>query len=83
MGRLTQMFLRSAKLKLNKIILRALPLGHVAHGVTAMSTKYQGKDVTVLRDAKQGDKGFDQNKDQVWVRNLDGTENVAPRNEVK
>lgn len=46
-------------------------------------SKYQGKDVTVLRDAKQGDHGFDQNKDQVWVRNADGTENVAPRTEVK
>lgn len=47
-----------------------------------MST-YQGKEVTVVRDAKEGDKGFDKNKDQVWIRNADGTENVANRADVK
>jgi len=46
-------------------------------------SKYQGKDVTILRDAKQGDAGYDSNKDHVWVRNTDGSENVAPRSEVK
>lgn len=46
-------------------------------------TNYQGKDVTVVRAAKQGDQGFDAKKDQVWIRNADGTENVALRTDVK
>lgn len=45
--------------------------------------KYQGKDVDVVRDAKQGDAGFDATQDQVWVRNANGTENVAKRADVK
>ncbi len=44
---------------------------------------YQGKPVTLVRDAKTGDKGFDPKLDQVWIRNADGTEQVAPRAEVK
>lgn len=47
-----------------------------------MTKSYQGKTVTVVRDARAGDQGFDASKDQVWLRNADGTENVAPRKDV-
>ena len=48
-----------------------------------MSKQYQGKTVTVVRDARTGDVGFDQTKDQVWIRNANGTENVALRADIK
>lgn len=45
-------------------------------------SQYKGKPVTILRDAKQGDQGYDQAKDQVVVRTADGNETVALRTEV-
>lgn len=51
-------------------------------GRKTMSKVYQGKPVSVVRDARAGDVGFDATKDQVWVRNADGSENVAPRKDV-
>ena len=44
---------------------------------------YQGKKVTIVRPAKQGDQGFDQNKDdQIVISMPDGTEKTVPREEV-
>lgn len=48
-----------------------------------MSKTYQGKTVTVVRDAKEGDPNFDQSKDQVIIRNEDGTEQTVLRSDVK
>lgn len=46
-----------------------------------MTTKYQNRTVTVVRTLKQGDPGFDPNKDQVVI-NDGGTEKTVLRNEV-
>lgn len=48
-----------------------------------MPKQYQGQDVTVVRDAKQGDPNFDQQKDQVIVRLANGTEKTVARSDVK
>jgi len=45
-------------------------------------SKYQGKVVTVVRDAKQGDPSFDANKDQVIVKNADGSQSTVLRSDV-
>jgi hypothetical protein len=47
-----------------------------------MST-YQGKPVTVVRDAKAGDPAFDASKDQVIVTNANGTQSTVLRTDVK
>ena len=47
-----------------------------------MAKQYQGKPVTVVRDANDGDKGFDKATDQLWIRNANGSENVALRKDV-
>lgn len=47
-----------------------------------MQQQYQGKPVTVVRDAQQGDQGFDQSQDQVLIRLDNGTEKVVQRGEV-
>ena len=48
-----------------------------------MQQKYQGKNVTTLRPARQGDHGFDANKrDQILIRHEDNTEKVVERSEV-
>jgi hypothetical protein len=44
---------------------------------------YQGKPVQSVRDARQGDPGFQQGQDQVVVTLPDGTEKVVSRNEIK
>lgn len=45
--------------------------------------KYQGRDVTVVRAAKQGDNGFQPGQpDQVLI-NDGGTQKVVPRSEVQ
>lgn len=44
--------------------------------------QYQGKPVTVVRDAQQGDTGFDSAKDQVLIRTADGTEKAVLRSDV-
>jgi hypothetical protein len=45
--------------------------------------KYQGKNCTIVRDAKEGDPGFDAAKGaQVWVRFDDGTEVCAMKSDV-
>jgi hypothetical protein len=44
---------------------------------------YQGKPVQSMREAKQGDPGFQQNQDQVVITLGDGTEKVVSRNEIK
>lgn len=44
--------------------------------------KYQGRDVTVMRDAQQGDQGFDANvKDQVLI-NDGGQQKVVKRSDL-
>jgi hypothetical protein len=44
---------------------------------------YQGKPVQSVRDARQGDQGFQEGQDQVVITMADGTEKVVKRNEVK
>jgi hypothetical protein len=43
---------------------------------------YQGKQVTAVRPAKQGDQGFQQGKDQVTITLPDGSEKTVAKNEV-
>jgi hypothetical protein len=47
-----------------------------------MAKQYQGKNVRNVRDARQGDKGFVENTDQVVVTLDDGTEKTVKRGEV-
>ena len=44
--------------------------------------KVNGQPVTVVRDAKQGDPSFDANKDQVIVKNADGSQSTVLRSDV-
>jgi hypothetical protein len=44
--------------------------------------QYQGRNVRNLRDAQQGDKGFQEGTDQVVITLDDGTEKVVKRSEV-
>ena len=45
--------------------------------------KYQGKNVTEIRDARQGDTGFDATKSpQSFIKLEDGTQKVVPQGEV-
>ena len=44
-----------------------------------MIKQYQGKPVTVVRDAKAGDPKFVANTDQVIVTNADGSQDTVPR----
>ena len=47
-------------------------------------SKYQNQDVTVVRDAKEGDAGFDADKGaQVVIRMPDGSEKTVLKSEVK
>lgn len=43
---------------------------------------YQGKKVQSMRAATQGDQGFQQGQDQVYITLEDGTEKVVKRSEV-
>lgn len=45
-------------------------------------SQYQGKPVTIVRDVKKGDAGFDANKDQVVIKLEDGTEKTVLRADV-
>ena len=46
--------------------------------------QYQGKNVTVVRDAKQGDQGFDASKGaQSLIKLEDGAQKVVLKSEVK
>lgn len=45
-------------------------------------SKYQGKNVSVVRKAQQGDQGFDASKDQTLIRLEDGSQKVVPSNDV-
>lgn len=45
-------------------------------------SKYHGKPVTLVRDAKQGDPSFDAAKDQVIIKNADGTQSTVLRSDV-
>lgn len=56
---------------------------HSQPRTATMSKTYQGKPVTNVRDAKEGDPSFDAAKDQVIVRNADGTESTVLRSDVK
>lgn len=47
-----------------------------------MPQQYQGKNVQSMRDAKQGDSGFQQGQDQVVVTMEDGSEKTVKRSEV-
>jgi hypothetical protein len=45
---------------------------------------YQGKQVTVVRAAKQGDPGFkNDDSEQVVIKLDDGTEKTVPKDQVK
>lgn len=46
-----------------------------------MST-YQGKPVTVVRPAREGDEGFDEEIQQLVVKLEDGTEKTVARKDV-
>jgi hypothetical protein len=43
---------------------------------------YQGKKVTVVRPAKQGDQGFDPNTPKSVIKLPDGTEKTVPAAEI-
>jgi len=45
--------------------------------------QYQGKPVRQMRDAKQGDQGFQQGQDQVVITLDDGTQKTVKRSEVQ
>lgn len=44
--------------------------------------KYQNKTVSIVREAKEGDAGFDANKDQSLIRHEDGSQTVVLTSEV-
>jgi hypothetical protein len=45
---------------------------------------YQGRQVTVVRAAKQGDPGFkNDDSEQVVIKQDDGTEKTVPKDQVK
>lgn len=45
---------------------------------------YQGKQVTIVRPAKQGDQGFkNDDSEQVVIKGDDGTEKAVPKDQVK
>ena len=48
-----------------------------------MNKQYQGKTVTVVRKAQQGDQGFDAAKDQSLIRNADGSQTTVLTTDVK
>jgi hypothetical protein len=49
-----------------------------------MSTStYQGKPVTVVRPARKGDEGFDEEIQQLVVKLEDGTEKTVARKDVQ
>jgi len=53
-----------------------------ADRATAKNATYQNKPVTIVRDATQGDHGFNpQGGDQVLVE-VDGTQKVVPRADI-
>jgi hypothetical protein len=55
----------------------------VLHEETTMPM-YQGKQVTVVRPAKQGDQGFkNDDSEQVVIKGDDGTEKAVPKDQVK
>jgi hypothetical protein len=47
-----------------------------------MAQQYQGKNVRSVRDAKQGDKDFQEGGDQVVITLDDGSEKTVKRHEV-
>jgi hypothetical protein len=46
-------------------------------------SSYQSNPVTVTRTAKNGDPGYDQNKDQVIIKMADSSEKTVLRTDVK
>ena len=44
---------------------------------------YQGKQVTVVRAAKDGDKGFVVGKEMVVIKTDDGKEEAVPKDQVR
>ena len=46
-------------------------------------TTYQGKPVTVVRPARKGDEGFDEEIQQLVVKLEDGTERTVARKDVQ
>jgi hypothetical protein len=47
-----------------------------------MAQQYQGKNIRTVRDAHEGDPGFQKGTDQVVVTLDDGTEKTVKRSEV-
>jgi hypothetical protein len=47
-----------------------------------MNHQFQGKPVSNVRDARQGDQGFQQGGDQVVITLQDGTQKTVKRSEV-
>ena len=47
-----------------------------------MAQQYQGRDVTKVRPAREGDKGYSKDGDQLVVTMDDGTEKTVKRSEV-
>lgn len=47
-----------------------------------MSQQYQGKNIKSMRDARDGDPGFQKGQDMVCITLDDGTEKVVKRSEV-
>lgn len=47
-----------------------------------MAKQYQGKDVSVVRDARNGDPDYHPDKDQVVIRLEDGTVKTVARSDV-
>lgn len=45
-------------------------------------SKYQNKNVSIVREAQQGDEGFDANKAQSLIRMEDGTTKVVLTSDV-
>jgi hypothetical protein len=46
-------------------------------------SNYQGKPVTVVRNAQQGDPNFDGSKAQVIIKNADGSQNTVLKTDVQ
>lgn len=48
-----------------------------------MNQTYQGQPVQTVRDARQGDQGFQQGQDQVTITLKDGSQKTIKRSELK
>ena len=47
-----------------------------------MNTQYHGKNVTIVRNVKPGDDGFDAAKAQVIIKLSDGTQQTVSQSDV-